>query len=99
MLHAELESLAHAPLDQAGAVSVLRWHALAGYSLALAQFAGGRATPRRHRGAARGDRRRRPVERRLGTPVASIAQRDEHVTVETRGGDALRARGVIVAVR
>jgi monoamine oxidase len=35
VLTAELESLAHAPLDQAGAVSVLRWHALSGYSLEL----------------------------------------------------------------
>ena len=44
MLSAELESLAHAPLDQAGAVSVLRWHALSGYSLALTQETGGRVT-------------------------------------------------------
>ena len=41
---AELESLAHAPLDEAGAVSVLRWHALSGYSLELTQQTGGRAT-------------------------------------------------------
>ena len=44
MLAAELESLAHAPLDDAGAVSVLRWHALSGYSLELTQFTGGRVT-------------------------------------------------------
>jgi hypothetical protein len=44
VLTAELESLAHAPLDDAGAVSVLRWHALSGYSLALTQFTGGRVT-------------------------------------------------------
>ena len=44
VLAAELESLAHGPLDQAGAVSVLRWHALSGYSLALTQFTGGRVT-------------------------------------------------------
>ena len=44
MLSAELESLAHAPLDDAGAVSVLRWHALSGYSLALTQYTGGRVT-------------------------------------------------------
>src|SRR5581483_1150183 len=30
VLSAELESLAHGPLDDAGAVSVLRWHALSG---------------------------------------------------------------------
>src|SRR5262249_4818711 len=35
VLAAELESLAHAPLDDAGAVSALRWHALSGYSLEL----------------------------------------------------------------
>ncbi len=44
MLSAELESLAHAPLDDAGAVSVLRWHALSGYSLELTQQTGGRVT-------------------------------------------------------
>src|SRR5205814_9779506 len=44
VLAAELESLAHAPLDEAGAVAVLRWHALSGYSLALTQFTGGRVT-------------------------------------------------------
>jgi phytoene dehydrogenase-like protein len=44
VLTAELESLAHAPLDDAGAVSVLRWHALSGYSLALTQFTGGHVT-------------------------------------------------------
>ena len=43
-LHAELESLAHGRLDDAGAVSVLRWHALSGYSLALTQYTGGRVT-------------------------------------------------------
>ena len=37
VLCAELESLAHAPLTDAGAVSVLRWHALSGYSLRLTQ--------------------------------------------------------------
>ena len=44
VLSAELESLAHAPIDDAGAVSALRWHALSGYSLALTQFTGGRVT-------------------------------------------------------
>ena len=44
MLWAELESLAHGPLDEAGAASVLRWHALSGYSLALTQYTGGRVT-------------------------------------------------------
>ena len=38
---AELEALAHGYLDDAGAVSVLRWHALSGYSLELTQETGG----------------------------------------------------------
>jgi monoamine oxidase len=42
VLEAELESLASAPLEDAGAVSVLRWHALSGYSLALTQYTGDR---------------------------------------------------------
>ena len=44
VLVAELESLAHAPIEDAGAVSALRWHALSGYSLELTQFTGGRVT-------------------------------------------------------
>ena len=44
VLWAELESLAHGPLTEAGAVSVLRWHGLSGYSLELTQFTGGRVT-------------------------------------------------------
>ena len=41
MIEAELEALAHGFLDDAGAVSVLRWHALSGYSLELTQETGG----------------------------------------------------------
>ena len=52
VLWAELESLAHAPLEEAGAVSVLRWHALSGYSLAP------RAVHRRPRHARRRHSRR-----------------------------------------
>ena len=51
VLAAELESLASAPLTEAGAVSVLRWHALSGYSLELTQFTGGRVTLRHGTGA------------------------------------------------
>src|SRR5579862_6328531 len=73
VLTAELESLAHAPLDDAGAVSVLRWHALSGYSLELTQQTGGRVTldggtssllDAISAGA--------PVERLLGAPVSAI---------------------------
>src|SRR4051794_21419156 len=33
VLAGELESVAHGPLSEAGAVAILRWHALSGYSL------------------------------------------------------------------
>ena len=99
VLTAELESLAHAPLDDAGAVSVLRWHALSGYSLELTQFTGGRVTIVDGTGAllaaiAAGA----AFERRLATPVAAIRQRGDAVEVETRDGSGFAARAMIVAV-
>jgi monoamine oxidase len=99
VLTAELESLAHAPLDQAGAVSVLRWHALSGYSLELTQFTGGRVTiaggTRALLEAIAGGG---PVEHRLGTAVAAVRQRGDRVEVETRDGSAFAARAVVIAV-
>ncbi len=99
VLVAELESLANAPLDEAGAVSVLRWHALSGYSLALTQFTGGRVT------IAQGTRAlldsiagAAPFEQRVGVAVASIAQDPHGVEVRTRAGETLRARAAVVAV-
>ncbi|MBV8217958.1 MAG: FAD-dependent oxidoreductase, partial [Solirubrobacterales bacterium] len=99
VLTAELESLAHAPLDDAGAVSVLRWHALSGYSLELTQFTGGRVT------VVGGTQAlldaiasAAPVERRLATPVAAIRQRGDTVEVETRSGSLFGARATVVAV-
>ncbi|HTP17975.1 MAG TPA: NAD(P)/FAD-dependent oxidoreductase [Solirubrobacteraceae bacterium] len=99
VLTAELESLAHAPLDQAGAVSVLRWHALSGYSLELTQFTGGRVTMVGGTGALLDAiASPAPFERRLATPVAAIRQRGDRVEVETRSGDGFAARAVVVAV-
>jgi hypothetical protein len=95
VLTAELESLAHAPLWDAGAVSVLRWHALSGYSLELTQFTGGRVTIADGTGAlldaiASGA----PFERRLGEAAAAVTQRNGHVEIETRdGGGFFGARG------
>ncbi|HET7050230.1 MAG TPA: NAD(P)/FAD-dependent oxidoreductase [Solirubrobacteraceae bacterium] len=99
VLVAELESLAHAPLDEAGAVSVLRWHALSGYSLALTQFTGGRVTIARGTGAllasiADGA----PFERRLGAEAVAVAQRDGRVEIDTADGAGCAARVVVVAV-
>jgi monoamine oxidase len=99
VLWAELESLAHAPLDEAGAVSVLRWHALSGYSLALTQFAGGRVT------LAGGTRAllhaiasAAPVETVLSTPIAAIRRVADRIEVETREGSVFSARAAVVAV-
>ena len=99
VLTAELESLAHAPLDDAGAVSVLRWHALSGYSLELTQFTGGRVTMvGGTRALLDAIASAAPFERRLGTPVAAIAQRGDRVEVETRDGAGFAARAAVVAV-
>jgi pseudooxynicotine dehydrogenase len=99
VLEAELESLAHAPLHQAGAVSVLRWHALSGYSLALTQYTGGRVTLVDGTGALLSAiASAAPFEVRLGTPVAGIAQSPAGVEVTTRSGETWSARNTVVAV-
>jgi pseudooxynicotine dehydrogenase len=99
VLTAELESLAHAPLDQAGAVSVLRWHALSGYSLELTQFTGGRVTMvGGTRALLDSIASAAPFERRLGSVVSAITEFDERVEVGTRDGSAFAARAVVVAV-
>jgi monoamine oxidase len=99
VLCAELESLAHAPLTDAGAVSVLRWHALSGYSLRLTQETGGRVTLDDGTGAllaAIADAV--PFERRLTSPVAAVVRRGGGVEVQLRDGGGVRARAATVAV-
>lgn len=99
VLAAELESVAHGPITEAGAVSILRWHALSGYSLELAQFTGGRVTIDRGTGALLGAiADAADFERRLETPVAAVARRDGGVEVHTRAGEALVADCAVVAV-
>jgi len=99
VLEAELESLASAPLEDAGAVSVFRWHALSGYSLALTQQTGGRVTLAGGTGSLLGAiAAAAPVETRLDTPVAAVRARPERVEVETRAGDVYDAAAVVVAV-
>ncbi len=98
VLVAEIESLASAPLDDAGAVAVARWHQLSGGSLRLTQHTGGRVTLQRGTVAlleAIHDERR--VETRLSTPVTAITQASGHVVVDT-ASDTLRAARVVVAV-
>ena len=99
VLCAELESLAHAPLTDAGAVSVLRWHALSGYSLRLTQETGGRVTIDAGTGALLAAiAAAAPFERRLDTPVRAIAHRAGRVEVHTGNGGDVRAKAAIVAV-
>jgi len=99
VLTAELESLASGPLTESGAVSVLRWHALSGYSLALPQYTGGRVTLVDGTGAllraiAGGAR----FETRLEAPVAALTQSETAVEVRLRDGEVIAARAAIVAL-
>jgi monoamine oxidase len=99
VLEAELESLASGPLEHAGAVSVLRWHALSGYSLALTQYTGGRVTLAAGTGALlKAIASAAPVETRLDTPVAAVRTRGDRVEVETRAGELHDAAVAVVAV-
>jgi pseudooxynicotine oxidase len=99
VLAAELESLAHGRLDEAGAVSVLRWHALSGGSLALTQQTGGRITFRDGtQSLVQAIATGAEVETRLSTPVAAVTQHGGGIEVHTRAGETLTAKLVIVAV-
>jgi len=99
VLVAELESLASGPLGDSGAVSVLRWHALSGYSLALTQYTGGRVTLAQGTGAllaaiAAGAE----FDVRLESPVAAVARSESGVEVHLRGGESVAARSAVVAL-
>jgi len=99
VLAAELESLAHGRLDEAGAVSVLRWHALSGGSLALTQQTGGRITFRAGtQSLVQAIATGAEFETRLSTPVAAVTQHGGGIEVRTRAGETLTAKLVIVAV-
>jgi monoamine oxidase len=99
VLAAELESLAHGRLDEAGAVSVLRWHALSGGSLALTQQTGGRITFRAGtQSLVQAIASGAEVETRFSTPVAAVTQHGGGVEVHTRAGKTLTAKLVVVAV-
>jgi len=99
VLAAELESVAHGQLSDAGAVAILRWHALSGYSLELTQFTGGRVTIDGGTGALVAAIADAAVfDRRLSTPVAAVARDGEDVEVHTRAGEAFVARAAVVAV-
>ena len=99
VLAGEIESVAHGRLSEAGAVAILRWHALSGYSLELTQFTGGRVTIDGGTGALlAGIADAAPFDRRLATPVAAVARHGGDVEVHTRAGEVFVAGAAIVAV-
>jgi pseudooxynicotine dehydrogenase len=99
VLWAELESLAHGRLEEAGAVAVLRWHALSGGTLHLTQETGGRVTfTHGTKSLIDAIASKAPFEMRLSEPVAAISQGNGGVEVHTRAGDTLPARAAVVAV-
>jgi pseudooxynicotine oxidase len=99
VLWAELESLAHGHLDDAGAVAVLRWHALSGGTLHLTQETGGRVTfTEGTQSLLSAIASKAPFETRLSTPVAAVSQEDGRVELHTRAGETLPARAAVVAV-
>jgi monoamine oxidase len=99
VLCAELESLAHGRLDDAGAVSVLRWHALSGGSLRLTQETGGRITFRDGtQSLVQAIAAKTPLETRLATAVAAVSRHDGGVEAHTRAGETIPARLAVVAV-
>src|SRR5262249_47002077 len=90
---------AHAPLDDAGAVAVLRWHALSGYSLALTQYTGGRVTLARGTGALLDAiAGAASFDSPLASPVAPLTPSAPQVEIETRSGAVFRAGAAVVAV-
>lgn len=99
VLSAELEALAHGYLDDAGAVSALRWHALSGSSLRLTQETGGVYTfGAGTRGLLEAMAAQAPFAQSLSTPVESIGQAGGAVEVRTREGHTLRARTCVLTV-
>ena len=99
VIEAELEGLAHGFLDDAGAVSVLRWHALSGYSLELTQETGGVYTfGAGTRGLIDAMAAQAEFATWLSTPVHSVGRVSDGVEVRTRNGDVLRARTCVLAV-
>src|ERR1700712_1012119 len=99
VLSAEVEALAHGYLDDAGAVSVLRWHALSGSTLQLTQGTGGVYTlGAGTKGLIDAMAAQAPFAQWLSTPVESVAPVRGGVEVRTRGGDVLRARTCVFTV-
>jgi monoamine oxidase len=96
----ELEGVAHAPLDRAGALTAVRWHALAGHSLPLIQESGGGdiTLAEGTRGLITPIHDEAGAETLLSTPIAAVRQTADRVVVETAAGDELDAAALVLAV-
>ena len=98
VLVAECEGLASGYADDAGALSVVRWHALCGHNLMSTQQASGGDIAIAEGSIAF----LQPILNaaacsvRLNSPVAAIEQAGDRVIVTTRAGGALAARAVVV---
>jgi pseudooxynicotine oxidase len=99
VLWAELESLAHGRLEEAGAVAVLRWHALSGGTLHLTQETGGRVTfTDGTKSLIDAIASKVRFETRLSDPVAAVSQTNGGVEIHTRAGESVAARAAVVAI-
>jgi pseudooxynicotine oxidase len=99
VLAAELEGVASGYINDAGAASVLRLHALSGSSLELAEDAGGRYTFGAFtKGLVEAMAAQAPFAQWLSTPVESLGPVRDGVEVRTRSGDVLRARTCVLTV-
>ena len=96
---AEAEGACSGSIDDVGAISILRWHALSGHTLAGMQEAGGGIYVEEGTIAFL-----QPIidaaacEVRLSTPIASITQHADHVVVTTRAGEEITGKSVVVTV-
>lgn len=100
VLMAECEGLASGYADDAGALSVVRWHALSGHNLLSTQQASGGDIAVAEGSIAF----LQPIldaaacEIVLDTPIAAIEQEGDRVVVTTRAGEAMAGRAVVVTI-
>ncbi len=97
LLTVECEGVASGSMDDAGALAIVRWHALSGHSLALTQeTAGGFAIAEGTIGLLQPILDAAACEVRLGAPVEAVEQAGDRVVVTLRSGEALPARACVV---
>ena len=99
LLMFECQGVASGHLDDAGALSVVRWHALSGHSLALTQeTAGGYTVAEGTIGFLQPILDEAACDVMLETPIAAIEQDGDRVVVTTRGGEAIVGRAAVVTI-